>query len=103
MANLLRVIQVGTYALDGLRYPPRTEIIEQAAIWIADEDVSYGEMLEDIGGPRIPPAYVAAFALVFCDAAGIEVTTRRIWEDAQLIFEPLREAWMKDFYAVRAK
>ncbi|TDI45981.1 MAG: methyltransferase domain-containing protein [Acidobacteria bacterium] len=103
LANLLRVIQVGTYALDGLRYPPRTEIIEQAAIWIADEDASYAEMLEDIGGTRIPPAYVAAFALVFCDAAGIDVTTRRIWEDAELIFEPVREAWLKDFYARRAE
>ncbi len=103
LANLLRVIQVGTYTLDGLRYPPRTEIIEQTAIWIADEDASYGEMLEDIGDTRIPPEYVAAFALVFCDAAGIDVTKRRIWRDAELIFETLREAWLKDFYALRAE
>jgi len=96
---LMRAIQVGTYTFEGrLTYPVRTVEIEQAALWIADEDARYRDMADDIEGDRIPAEYAAAFALMLCDAAGIDVTERRIWEDGALIFDSLREPSLQDWY-----
>ena len=101
---LMQAIQVGTYSFEGrLTYPARTVEIEQAALWIADENARYGDMADDIEGDRIPAAYAAAFALMLCDAAGIDVTQRRIWEDGALIFDPLREPSLQDWYASKLK
>ena len=91
--------QVGTARLEGrLIYPPRTLQVERAALWIADENARFGEMEGDIEGDRLPAEYAAAFALILCDAAGIDVTTRRIWEDTAFIFDPLPEAALQDWY-----
>ena len=96
---LMRAIQVGTYSFEGrLTYPARTIEIEQAALWIADENARYRDMADDIEGDRIPAEYAAAFALMLCDASGIDVTERRIWEDGALIFDSLREPSLKDWY-----
>ena len=101
---LMQAIQVGTYSFEGrLTYPARTVEIEQAALWIADEDARYRDMADDIEGDRIPAEYAAAFALMLCDAAGIDVTERRIWEDGALIFDPLREPSLQDWYVSKSE
>ena len=99
LSALMQAIQVGTHTFEGrLTYPVRTVEIEQAALWIADEDARYRDMADDIEGDRIPAEYAAAFALMLCDAAGIDVTGRRIWEDGALIFDSLREPSLQDWY-----
>ncbi len=96
---LMQAIQAGTYAFEGrLTYPARTIEVEQAALWIADENARYRDMADDIEGDRIPAEYAAAFALMLCDAAGIDVTERRIWQDGALIFDSLREPSLQDWY-----
>ena len=61
---LMQAIQVGTYTFEGrLTYPVRTVEIEQAALWIDDEDARYRDMADDIEGDRIPAEYAAAFAV----------------------------------------
>jgi len=90
---VLRAVQVGTYTVSNspVLYPPRTHVVDQAAVWIADTDATYVELESEIAGPRVPASYAAAFALVFVDQAGIDVTTRPIWNDHDRIFSTLRD------------
>ena len=96
-------IQVGTYVVadSPVLYPPRTHEIEQAALWIADEDADYGTLETGIQDPRVPPQYAIAFALVFCDLAGIEVKSRRMWADREQVFGVLRDRGLNAWYEVK--
>ena len=99
----LHAIQVGTYTVadSPILYPPRTQVVEEAAVWIADGDHDYATLAPDIAGPRIPAQYAAAFALVFLDEAGIDVRGRRIWQDRQEVFEVLRDRGLNVWYQVK--
>ena len=100
---LLYAIQVGTYTVadSPILYPPRTQVVEEAAVWIADGDHDYATLAPDIAGPRIPAQYAAAFALVFLDEAGIDVRGRRIWQDRREVFEVLRDRGLNVWYQVK--
>ncbi|MYD72103.1 MAG: methyltransferase domain-containing protein [Acidobacteria bacterium] len=105
LASVLGEVQVGTYTVANspTLYPPRTHVVEQAAVWIADGDADYGSMEEGIAGPRIPPQYAAAFALVFLDRAGIDVTRRRVWSDRARIFDRLRDQGLNVWYQLKTR
>ena len=100
---LLHAVQVGTYTVadSPILYPPRTQVVEEAAVWIADGDHDYATLAPDIAGPRIPAQYAAAFALVFLDEAGIDVRSRRIWQDRQEVFGVLRDRGLNVWYQVK--
>ena len=105
LASVLGQVQVGTYTVANspILYPPRTHVVEQAAVWIADADADYPSMEDAIGGPRIPPQYAAAFALVFLDRAGIDVTRRRVWSDRAQIFDRLRDQGLNVWYQLKTR
>ena len=100
---LLYAVQVGTYTVadSPILYPPRTQVVEEAAVWIADGDHDYETLAPDIAGPRLPAQYAAAFALVFLDEAGIDVRSRRIWQDRQDVFEVLRDRGLNFWYQLK--
>lgn len=96
---LLGAIQAGTHRLEGrVIYPPRTLEVERAAVWIADQDLRFRDMEADIEGDRLPASYAAAFALMLCDAAGIDVTRRRIWRDAARLFDRVHDPTLERWY-----
>ena len=101
--SVLYQIQAGTYTVGDspTLYPPRTHVVEQAAVWIAGEDEDYASMQSRIGGPRVPAQYAAAFALVFVDRAGIDVTGRRVWNDREEIFGGLRDQGLRLWYQLK--
>jgi len=90
---LMLSIQTGTYFINDspALYAPRTFGMEQAAVWVADADLDYETISRNINGDRLPPPYAVAFALVFCDLAGVDVTSRQVWKDREAIFAGLRE------------
>ncbi len=100
---LLLEIQTGTYTVSNspTLYPPRTPVMEQAAVWIADGDADYASMAPRIAGPLLPAQYAAAFALVFVDRAGIDVTRRRVWNDREEIFGRLRDQGLRVWYRLK--
>ena len=102
--DLLLEIQAGTYTVSNspILYPPRTPVMEQAAVWIADGDADYAAMAPHIAGPMLPPQYAAAFALVFVDRAGIDVTRRRVWADREQVFGRLRDQGLRIWYRLKA-
>ena len=102
--NLLLEIQAGTYTVSNspTLYPPRTPVMEQAAVWIADGDADYASMAQHIAGPLLPAQYAAAFALIFVDRAGIDVTRRRVWADREQVFGRLRDQGLRIWYRLKA-
>lgn len=103
--TVLYEIQVGTYTVANspTLYPPRTHVVEQAAVWIVDGDDDYGSMEPHLAGPRVPPQYATAFALVFVDRAGIDVTERRVWNDRNTVFRGLRDQGLNFWYELRTR
>ena len=101
--DLLLEIQAGTYTVSNspTLYPPRTPVMEQAAVWIADGDADYASMAPHIAGPMLPAQYAAAFALVFVDRAGIDVTGRRVWADREAVFGRLRDQGLRIWYQLK--
>ena len=102
---LMYAMQVGTYRVadSPLLYVPRTHGIEQAAVWIADADLRYDNLAEAVQDERMPAQYAAAFALVYCDLAGIDVQSRRIWADRERIFGPLRDQGLNVWYELKTR
>ena len=100
---VLQEIQAGTYVVadSPTLYPPRTPVMEQAAVWIADGDADYASMAPHIAGPLLPAQYAAAFALVFVDRAGIDVTGRRVWDDRAVVFDRLRDQGLRFWYRLQ--
>ena len=111
LAELMHQLQVGTYTVTDpsvlgwvspTLYPPLTRQIEQAAVWITDADLAYEEMEADIENPRIPAQYAVAFALVFVDRAGIDVTSRRVWSDSERVFQAVRDQGLGLWYRLKS-
>lgn len=102
---LMYTMQVGTYRVadSPLLYVPRTHGIEQAAVWIADADLGYDNLAEAVRDERMPAQYAAAFALVYCDLAGIDVQSRRIWADRERIFGRLRDQGLNVWYELKTR
>ena len=103
LADLMYQIQIGTYTVadSPALYPPRTHTVEQAAMWIVTDDPSYGDLAPEVEDLRIPPEYAVAFALVFLDEAGIEVTDRRVWDDRERVFGALRDQGLGAWYQIK--
>ena len=103
--DLLLEIQAGTYTVSNspLLYPPRTPVMEQAAVWIVDGDADYAEMAPHIAGPMLPAQYAAAFALIFVDRAGVDVTRRRVWADREQVFGRLRDQGLRVWYQLKTR
>ncbi len=100
---LFYAIQVGTYTVadSPTLYPPRTQAVEEAAVWITDGDADYVTVAPDVEGPRVPAPYAVAFALVFCDEAGIDVTRLRVWNDREEVFGVLRDQGLRAWYQIK--
>ena len=101
LEELLYLLQSGTYSVAGSGntiYPPLTVGVEQAAVWIADADLPYAAIADEVGSDRMPAQYAVAFALVFVDRAGIDVTARRVWSDRTRIFRSLRDPNLNAWY-----
>ena len=105
LEELMYVMQVGTYRVSNspLLYIPRTHGIEQAAVWIADADPRYDDIAPALQDPRMPAQYAVAFALVYCDLAGIDVRSRRIWADRERVFGPLRDQGLNVWYQIKTR
>ena len=103
LAELLYRIQVGTYMVDDspTLYPPRTQEVEQAAVWIVDGDLDYDTLAPDVDAQRMPAQYAVAFALVFCDLAGVDVTAREVWNDRERVFGALRDQGLGAWYQIK--
>jgi len=101
----LNAIQVGTYTVadSPTLYPPRIHSVAQAAVWILNEDADYEMIESSIAGPRLPAPYAAAFALVFIDTAGIDITRFRVWENHETIFQPLRDRGLNLWYQLKTE
>ena len=104
LEDLLYQIQVGTYTVSDspTLYPFVTYGVEQAAVWITDSDLDYETIAGDIDGSQMPPPYAVAFALVFADRAGVDVRQRRIWNDAEQVFGPLRDQGLGLWYELKS-
>ena len=102
--DLMWAMQVGTYRVadSPLLYFPRTHGIEQAAVWIAEADPSYDDIASAVSDARMPAEYAVAFALVYCDLAGIDVTGTRIWDDREQIFGVLRDQGLNAWYQLKS-
>ncbi len=100
---VLYQVQAGTYTVSNspTLYPLRTPGVEAAAVWIADRDASYPALEPLIGGSRVPAQYAAAFALVFIDRAGIDVTRLQVWNDREEIFGRLRDQGLQVWYELK--
>ena len=96
-------IQVGTYRVadSPLLYIPRAQGLEQAAVWIAEADPVYDEIADEVGDDRLPAQYAVAFALVYCDFAGVDVTATRIWADHERIFGVLRDPGLSAWHQLK--
>ena len=105
LEELMYVMQVGTYRVSNspLLYIPRTHGIEQAAAWIAEADPRYDDIARALRDERMPAQYAVAFALVYCDLAGIDVRSRRIWADRERVFGPLRDQGLNVWYRIKTR
>ncbi len=103
LEELMHEIQVGTYTVadSPTLYPPRTYEVEQAAVWIADGDLDYATLAPNVDAQRVPAQYAVAFALVFCDLAGIDVASRRVWGDHEQVFGMLRDRGLDAWYQIK--
>jgi ubiquinone/menaquinone biosynthesis C-methylase UbiE len=101
--DLMYAMQVGTYRVadSPLLYIPRIHGVEQAAVWIAEADPSYDDLASAVEDDRMPAQYAVAFALIYCDLAGIDVTRTRVWEDREQIFGLLRDPGLTAWYQIK--
>ena len=100
---LMHRMQAGTYnvADSPALYVPRLHGLEQAAVWIAEEDARYDDIASAVDDPRMPAQYAVAFALVYCDLAGIDVASTAIWRDREQIFGVLRDPGLTAWYQIK--
>jgi len=101
--DLTYAMQVGTYRVadSPLLYIPRTHGVEQAAAWIAELDPRYADIESAVQDERLPAQYAVAFALVYCDLAGIDVTATRMWQDHERVFPALRDPGLSAWYQMK--
>ncbi|MDP7480367.1 MAG: hypothetical protein QGI10_13955, partial [Vicinamibacterales bacterium] len=75
--------------------------VEQAAVWIAEANPSYDDLASAVEDDRMPAQYAVAFALIYCDLAGIDVTRTRVWEDREQVFGLLRDPGLTAWYQIK--
>ena len=100
---LMHQIQAGTYTVadSPALYVPRLHAVEQAAVWVAQEDATYDELFAAVDQQRMPGQYALAFALVYCDRAGIDITGTQMWRDRERIFGSLRDPGLTAWYQMK--
>ena len=100
---LMHRMQAGTYTVadSPTLYIPRLHGLEQAAVWIAEDDGSYDDIASAVDEPRMPAQYAVAFALVYCDLAGLDVTSTQMWRDREQIFGALRDPGLTAWYQIK--
>ena len=97
-AELARLMPV--VAAAAVPYPVR-----QAAVWIVTDNATYEELgvLEEgtdgAGGDRVINEPQAALAMKLCSSAGIDITSRAIWNDRDEILEGLKAGPLKRWLA----
>ena len=65
------------------------------------ESLSYDAMSDDVKDERLPSQYAVAFALVMVDQAGMDVTTRHVWDDREQVFGALRDQGLRLWYQIK--
>lgn len=107
LGRVAMAIQAGTYYATGEAarptYVPPSIGVEEAAVWIAQQDPAYDDIEAQIGDRRVSARYAAALGLVLCDRAGIDVTQKRIWRDSEAIFRELEVPELVAWYSSRIR
>ena len=107
LGRVAMAIQAGTYyaTREAARssYIPLSIGVEEAAVWIAQQDPAFSDIAGQIGDNRLPARYAAALGLVLCDRAGIDVTQMRIWRDREAIFQQLEVPELMAWYSSRIR
>jgi len=72
---------------------------KQAAVWIVTDDASYSDLgiLISNGQTRAIGPEETAHAMKICSEAGIDITSRRIWKDRQMILDKLSDGSVKEW------
>jgi hypothetical protein len=81
--------------------------VRQAAVWIVTDDADYDDLGTlvsgwGIGGSRIILETEAALAMKIVDEAGIDITSRSIWWDRDLILQGLEDGSLRNWLQQRA-
>ena len=105
LEKLMYQIQVGTFAVDNSQkfYLMRNYDIEQAAVWIADSNFDYEDIVTSVNESNLPTQYVAAYAIAFCGLAGIDISNRRVWKDRERIFLRLQDPALNMWFQSQRK
>lgn len=107
LGRVAMAIQAGTYyaTREAARssYVPPSIGVEEAAVWIAEQDPAYDDIAGQIGDERVPAPHAAALALALCDRAGIDITQTRMWRDREAIFQQLDVPELTAWYASRIR
>jgi len=61
-------------------------------------DPSYEEVERWLGDSQVPGFYAAAFGLVLCERAGIDIRGTRMWDDRATIFERVELRELNSWY-----
>lgn len=72
--------------------------VKQAAVWIVTDNASYGDLgilISSPGNARVIGHEAAARAIRICSDAGIDITSKRIWNDRQNILNNLPAGELK--------
>lgn len=92
-----------SYRSAALRIDTAHEVLAiHSAVWITDADLAHEEMEADIENPRLSAQSAVAFALVFVDRAGIDVTSRRVWSDSERVFQAVRDQGLGLWYRLKS-
>ena len=83
--------------------------VKQAAIWIITDNADYDDLgtlvsssqFSFLGGTRAINDYEASKAMWLIDKAGIDIESKAIWEDREIIFEGLKDATMREWLVRR--
>ena len=107
LGRVAMAIQAGTYyaTREAARssYVPPSIGVEEAAVWIAEQDPAYDDIAGQIGDDRVRAPHAAALALALCDRAGIDVTQTRMWRDREAIFQQLDVPELTAWYSSRIR
>ncbi len=103
LTAVVRALQAGTYRVspdaEFVTYAPQTIGVAESAVWIALADPSYEEVERWLGDGRVPGVYAAAFGLVLCERAGIDIRGTRMWNDRATIFDQIDLRDLSTWYA----
>jgi ubiquinone/menaquinone biosynthesis C-methylase UbiE len=103
LTAVVGALQAGTYRVspdaESVTYAPQTIGVAESAVWIALADPSYEEVERWLGDSQVPGFYAAAFGLVLCERAGIDIQETRMWNDRATIFDRVELRELSIWYA----